>query len=254
MPSEVGGCLIIVDSDMLFINEVSLMFPKSVSIFVATTQQASLNMLREYGDQKLLVLCDVDLVKGDELLLCELIKREAPHAFLVLTNSGLSSALRMSALGAGVDMFLDKSVGEKELTLVLSNLSRTLLEEHESPSLTHVDTIFSDIEEDVRRYVENYYYKLEPHQRIGQQCTSESVAAALGLTIRTFQRAIKESSGYSFKQLQLVVRLEVAQRLFAEGYNVNQVSDFLAFSSPSHFSRSFKEEFGIAPSAYRRQL
>ena len=49
------------------------------------------------------------------------------------------------------------------------------------------------------------------------------------------------------------VRAGLAERYLAgERYTVSDVSDLLGFAAPSAFSRWFRRQFGMSPSAWRR--
>lgn len=47
-------------------------------------------------------------------------------------------------------------------------------------------------------------------------------------------------------------KLNIAAKKLLEGkYNMSEIADMTGFSSLSHFSTSFKHQFGVPPSAYR---
>lgn len=104
----------------------------------------------------------------------------------------------------------------------------------------------------VREFIESYY-AANGFLSEDADCNSVAMSEKLNLTHRTFQREIKKQSGYSFKQLHLQVRLEQARKMLASDHKVFEVADALGFSSPSHLSRAFKNQFGLAPTQYIHQ-
>lgn len=75
----------------------------------------------------------------------------------------------------------------------------------------------------------------------------------LGLTERTFRNLCHKAYDCAPKQLISRYRLDTAQQLLANTTTpLARIASMLGFSSPFHFSRSFKNYFHIPPSEYRR--
>lgn len=84
--------------------------------------------------------------------------------------------------------------------------------------------------------------------------TLPAIAGALHLSARQVQR-ILGAHGTSYQDELLSARLDHAARLLRRdnGLPVIDVATRSGFSSPSHFSRSFRDRFGMAPGAWRRE-
>jgi AraC-like DNA-binding protein len=79
-----------------------------------------------------------------------------------------------------------------------------------------------------------------------------AVARALGLSVRTLQRRLKED-GVCFQDLVDIVRHHRALELLLDReQSVAWISDHLGFSDPRAFRRAFARWTGMAPDAYRR--
>lgn len=62
---------------------------------------------------------------------------------------------------------------------------------------------------------------------------------------------IKALTGDSPNSFFRTYKLNRAAELLQEGrYNISEVADITGFSSLSHFSTSFKKQFGVSPSSY----
>ncbi|MFC7411700.1 AraC family transcriptional regulator [Hydrogenophaga atypica] len=84
------------------------------------------------------------------------------------------------------------------------------------------------------------------------RASTEYVAQALGLSVRTLQRQLDEA-GTSFTDMLGEVRAELAQRYVANPrYSLVRVSELLGYSTPSSFTRWFTTQFGQAPQAWRK--
>ncbi len=77
------------------------------------------------------------------------------------------------------------------------------------------------------------------------------VANELNLSPSRISHLFKDICGLCFRQYLTCRRLEEAETLLnSPKSNITSVGFTLGFSSPSHFCRSFKEQFGITPKAY----
>lgn len=76
------------------------------------------------------------------------------------------------------------------------------------------------------------------------------VASALNLSLRNFQRRLKEK-GTSFSQILDEIRQELARQYLTEGHRqVIEVAFLLGFSNSSSFTRAFKRWTGYTPQRY----
>ena len=83
--------------------------------------------------------------------------------------------------------------------------------------------------------------------------SDDFIAAALHMSVRTFQRRLSEE-GTTYKKLLQDVRRELAFRYVAdETLSITEISYLLGFSEPSSFARVFKRWTGRAPSEARAQ-
>lgn len=84
--------------------------------------------------------------------------------------------------------------------------------------------------------------------------TIEQVASHLNMSVRTFQRRLKEE-GYSFKKLINQLRKEFAMNyLKQDDLSISEVAYLLDYSDPSAFIRSFKNWTGYTPKQYKATL
>ena len=83
--------------------------------------------------------------------------------------------------------------------------------------------------------------------------SGESVAGALGMSLRNLQRKLKIKDT-SYKLLQDDLRQDLAKQLICQLHiPLGEISFRLGFSTTSSFSRAFKRWLGIPPGAYRQQ-
>lgn len=82
--------------------------------------------------------------------------------------------------------------------------------------------------------------------------TLDSLAQLAGMSRSSFSEAFNAAFGRSAVELVKEVRLERAAKLLkSSDLAVKEVASKVGFSSRSHFSRAFKERYGIDPAGYR---
>ena len=78
----------------------------------------------------------------------------------------------------------------------------------------------------------------------------ELLAAQLGMSRVQLYRKVKTITDSSPVEIIRITRLQQADRLLRQGgMNVSEVSYEVGFSSPSYFSKCYKEHFGYQPTA-----
>ena len=83
----------------------------------------------------------------------------------------------------------------------------------------------------------------------------EHIARHVGLSVGYFSVYFRSRTGVSPYQYLLQIRLARARELVLEGRKtIAEVAEQVGFSSPFHFSRTFKKVYATAPSALRNRL
>jgi len=91
--------------------------------------------------------------------------------------------------------------------------------------------------------------------RIEEPLPPSDLAQSLNVSLRSLERGLSLSLNCSPRELILAVKMREARRLLESGeLNVTGVAYRLGFSSPSHFSRRFREFFKRSPSDVARRV
>ncbi|NQU44741.1 helix-turn-helix transcriptional regulator [bacterium] len=92
----------------------------------------------------------------------------------------------------------------------------------------------------------------EMHGRLSPPWTVHEMAAFTHLSERRFRQVFFGETGRKPKQFYDELRLSMAGEFLRQGlYSVGEVAARLGFSSPFHFSKAFKRQFGHSPSKVR---
>ena len=81
----------------------------------------------------------------------------------------------------------------------------------------------------------------------------DTLAEIMCMSRSNFYRKIKGISGMSPNDYLKTIRLKMAaELLLQQEYRINEIYELVGFSSSSYFTKCFKEQFGISPTAYRK--
>lgn len=98
---------------------------------------------------------------------------------------------------------------------------------------------------DVANYVQHH---------LSEPITTEQIAAALYLSRPYLSRKFREETGETLTDFILKEKTEEAKRLLRySDKSLTAISNYLGFSSPSHFSRVFRKYSGCIPREYREK-
>lgn len=83
--------------------------------------------------------------------------------------------------------------------------------------------------------------------------TLNDVAEHFNFSVSYCSRLIKQTTGVSFNDWKRTLRLRRAENLLLTSNNtIAQISDFVGYANPESFIRTFKKEFHLSPSEYRK--
>ena len=108
-----------------------------------------------------------------------------------------------------------------------------------------------DVESEDERFVQKLYDIVE--LRMAQSSFNVSaLARELGISQRHLIRRVRETLGISPSGFIRMMRLERANQLLAADVgNVSEVAYKVGYNDPKHFSRVFKQVYGVSPSVVR---
>lgn len=82
----------------------------------------------------------------------------------------------------------------------------------------------------------------------------EEIAKVIGINSNYLSRKFTEQEGLTISQFMIKARLNVAQDLIKHSkMGISEISEYLCFSSQSHFGQLFKKEFEMTPLQYKKQ-
>lgn len=92
------------------------------------------------------------------------------------------------------------------------------------------------------------------YANISEDLLISDIAKQVGFSSRRFQQIFKDAIGMTPKQYFTFIRLKKSEQLLLNtSCPISQISHELGFSSPFHFSKAFKEFYGICAYEYRKK-
>jgi YesN/AraC family two-component response regulator len=225
----------LVDDDSEFRFEFCECFD-NYEITQASDGETALSILKKPNSVDL-VLLDVMMpgLKGTEVL-AEM-KRLKPDIKIVMLTGNRSKDVVIDALKGKADDYIEKPMNV-ELT---RGIIEKLIGDRESRGIPDTGSIKAKIEK-VKRFIERNFDK---------KVSLADASAHAGLNPKYLSMAFEEATGTGFSDFKSNVKVKKALELLKQGFNINQISDRLAYAKAESFIRTFKKITGMTPASYR---
>lgn len=199
-----------------------------------------------------LIVCDVMMPVMDGLEMCRRVKAETAtsHVPVILLTSNAQENQRAEGYDCGADAYITKPFSSK----VLLSRVRNLLENRKRLKYVYAsgaDDETRDAADPDSRFMADFGQVVR--ERMSDSSLSvETISSALGLSRVQMYRKVKQLTGQSPVEIIRVTRLKKAERLLkTTKMTVSEISYDVGFSSPSYFSKCFKDYFGVQPGEVR---
>jgi len=198
-----------------------------------------------------LIISDVMMPKKDGFEVIETIRNNiaTSHIPLVLLTAKTALESRLKGFERGADAYLTKPFSPKELVLRIDKLIeirqslqlRYQQNNHKTDSKNATFTKEDQFITDLKNYILENIDNLE--------LNGDSISQHFGMSRTSLYRKLKALTNQSISAFIRSQRLLKAIKLLEKGnLNISEIAYDTGFSSPSHFSRAFKKEYGKSPS------
>ena len=193
----------------------------------------------------------------------ELIKRlrSTPtliHIPIIAMTSNMSEQVRMACFEAGADNVLVMPFNSGELRLVADHLIQQRSVIRDRLVQSRLDSSRESRPMATSREDQQFISKLVDvihSQMANDDIDSEHIAAALSLSPKQLRTRVMNITGMTLVAYVLQVRLNYARRLMPnENMSLTAISSKCGFQNLSYFSKTFKQQFGVSPQQYRKNL
>ena len=206
-----------------------------------------------------LVISDVMMPLMDGFALVENIKTTplTAHIAVILLTAKTMTESRIQGLSKGANDYLTKPFYAQELLLRVANLlkhQQQLRQFWQQRNMSAAKTILIEAKQEIEDpFLMKFYSLIDSH--LDQSAFSvEHLADELAVSPRTLLRKLTTLTGSNPNELMRIYRLQKAAQFLREGCTVSEAAEKSGFEGLSYFSKLFKAQFSVLPSAYPQTL
>jgi signal transduction histidine kinase/DNA-binding response OmpR family regulator len=212
---------------------------------------------RMYMEEPDLIISDVMMPIMDGLEFVKKLKSDIRtcHIPVILLTARTSYDQKIEGLETGADSYIPKPFNEKHLQVRVKSLieSRQKIRRHYQNDPLSTFTSENKISQLDANFLRKCAAIIEKHLT-ETEYSVEQLSAEVGLSRVHVYRKIKHLTGLSVSEFVRNIKLKKAAVLLREsGKTVAEISYDIGFSSPSYFSKCFKDLFKVTPSEYVQQ-
>ncbi len=200
------------------------------------------------------LISDVVMPGKNGYELCRQIKEniQISHIPVILLTAKATVEDQVEGLGCGADAYVTKPF---EPQYLLALIGSQLKNREKLRAMLGQSTDMEHVEENVLSPQDNAFmaelYQLMEKELSNSELDVARMTEMLHISRTKFYYKVKGLTGENpsvfFKRYKLN---RAAQLLGERKYNVSEIADLTGFSTLSHFSTSFKKQFGVSPSEY----
>lgn len=202
-----------------------------------------------------LILCDVMMPGIDGFEVTRRLKEDfdTSHIPVILLTALSADDSKLKGAQCGADAYITKPFSTRVLIMCVFKTieQREKLKEKFSNDLTAVRPLISTTESD--KQFADRLTAVVTENLSNPDFTVDDFAQAMSLGHTILYRKVKGVTGYAPKEYLRIMRMKkAAELLLKPGTNVSEVAYAVGMSDPLYFSKSFKRQFGVSPTAYKK--
>jgi DNA-binding response OmpR family regulator len=204
-----------------------------------------------------LVISDVMMPVMDGFEMIRQIRSDlkTSHIPVIVLTARASMEHKLEGLELGADSYIPKPFNSRHLQVRVKKLieSRLKIRDHYRDKLSFDDNNENSIGKIDRRFMNKAIKSIEDNIQ-NPDFNVEELSQLLGLSRVHLYRKIKQLTGMSASEFIRSVRLKRSKQLLRDrGLTVSEIAYEVGFSSPSYFTKCFKEMFNLSPKEYQEQ-
>jgi signal transduction histidine kinase/ligand-binding sensor domain-containing protein/DNA-binding response OmpR family regulator len=245
--------ILIVEDNVELRNYLKNELKKEYKVLVAENGQVGLELaLQKLPD---LILTDVIMPVMSGLELCKSIKADlkTSHIPLMMLSAKALVKDKLEGIDSGADMYLSKPFDMdilKSSLVQLINSRQIMFNKFYNGITPKAKEKTTTLDNEFIKNALNYI-----NENISEpELSVEVLASKVFLSRSQLYRKIKTLTGVSVNEFIRNVRLEKAKELIELGNdNITEISYKVGFSSPSYFTKCYKEKYGYLPTHNNKQ-
>jgi len=203
-----------------------------------------------------LIISDIMMPEMDGLEMTRKLKSELKtcHIPIILLTAKASQEQKLEGLEEGADSYIPKPFNQRHLQVRVKKLLELRKKIHES----YKGKLVVDEEENqISRMDKKFLHKIskivEEHLD-KEEISVEELSGMIGLSRVHLYRKVKKLTGLSVSEFVRSIKLRLSLDLIKNsGKSISEIAYEVGFSSPSYFTKCFKEQFGISPTEFAKK-
>jgi len=246
--------LLVIDDDVEVIHYMKLLLGSDYHVTCRFDAESALETLRRQDREVDLIISDVMMPGTSGIELCRQVKEDNQlcHIPIILVTAKSTVSDQIEGLKTGAVAYITKPFDPEYLKAMVRSLLvgrdhiRLLLQEN-----TQTDALESDSLSSQDRTFMTELYKLMEEELSNPEMDITRMTELLHVSRSKLYYKIKGLTGENPSVFFRHYKLNRAAEMLKEGkYNISEISILTGFSTLSHFSASFKKQFGVSPSEY----
>ena len=233
---------------------IASLLPDSYQVAVAADGLAGLAYAQEHLPD--LIVTDIMMPGMDGIALCQTLKADpnTSHIPVMVLTAKAAMPSRLEGLESGADDYLTKPFEPQELRLRIRNRldqqrrQRDQYRQHlTTPNPEPAPTEWLPLASDP--FWQQLTHTLDTHLS-DPKLSVDLLADRVNMSRRTLHRKLSAITGMGPNELIRTYRLRQAAERIRQGRGIAETAYETDFDSPTYFSKCFKDQFGVSPSAY----
>mgnify|MGYP000037680376 FL=1 len=244
--------IMVVDDDSEVAYYLELLLSSDYQVVCRFNAESALEAITESVPD--LILSDVVMPGKDGYWLCREIKESLQlcHIPVILVTAKTTIENQVEGLNVGVDAYVTKPFEPHYLMALIKSL---LNNREKTRSLLSRSTQTDKMDENVLSPQDNMFmtelYHLMESELSNPELDVTRMTQLLKISRTKFYYKVKGLTGENPSVFFKTYKLNRAVELLKEGkYTISEIADMTGFNTLFHFSKSFKQQFGIPPSEY----
>ena len=244
--------VLIIDDNQDVRDYVKSLLHDKYTVIEASNGQEGLQQAMKYVPDA--VICDVMMPVMDGLECCRKLKMElqTSHIPVMLLTACSLDEQRIQGFECGADSYISKPFNSKLLLVRLRNLidNHKRLKQFFGDKITLSKESVSEVD---KGFVERFRELIEANLT-DSELSVEELGSKMGLSRVQLYRKIKALTNYSPNELVRIARLKKAASLLASSEKtISEITYEVGFTSPSYFTKCYKEYFGESPTDFLKR-
>lgn len=249
--------ILVVDDDIDICNYLKILLHSAdYNVEACYSVDSALKKIKEWEPD--ILISDVSMPGKDGYELCRTVRHDMSlsHLPVILVTARVDASDKITGIESGADAYITKPFDPKYLLAVVKsqfekrhNIQHTIIQSTDVMAIEEDDSISMQDKAFLSRL-----YEIMEENLSDLELDINSIAANLHISRTKLYYKVKGLTGESPAAFFKNFKLNKAAEMICSGqHNVSEISDMTGFASLSHFSTSFKKQFGMTPSEYAKK-